>query len=78
VVVASCLKKLLEVIHRQPRLVLKITLVSGNELLVGVTDVLANIIFTTTSGDHNLLGPPSWPLLITFDAPLCSLVGGCS
>jgi hypothetical protein len=58
--------------------VLKITLGDSNELLVGVTSILANIIFTTTSGDCDLLGPPSWPPLIAFDAPLCSLVGGYS
>jgi hypothetical protein len=78
VVWASHLEKLLEVIQRQSRLALKIMLGGSNKLLMRVTGVLAIIIFTTTSGDCNSLGLPSWPPLIAFDAPLCSLVGGCS
>jgi hypothetical protein len=57
---------------------LRITLDSSNELLVRVTGVLANIIFTTTSGDRDSFEPPPWPPLIAFDTPLCSLLGGYS
>jgi hypothetical protein len=44
---ACCLEKLLEVIHGQPCVMLKITLGGSHELLVGVIDVLVVIIFVT-------------------------------
>jgi hypothetical protein len=42
---AGCFEKLLKVIHQLPRLVFKITLDRGNELLVGVTGILIIITF---------------------------------
>jgi hypothetical protein len=72
---AGRFKKLLEVIRGQPRLVLKIRFGRGNELLVGVTDVLVIITLIATSGDCDSLGPPLCPPLTAHDAHLCSLVG---
>jgi hypothetical protein len=53
----GCFEKLLEVIRRLPRLAFKIMLGSGNELLVGVVNVLIIITFITTGGDCDSLGP---------------------
>jgi hypothetical protein len=63
-------EKLLEVIGGLPRLVLKITLGSGDELLIGVTSVPVVITFITASGNHDSLGPPLWPPLVASGAPL--------
>jgi hypothetical protein len=74
---AGQFEKLLEVIRGQPHLALKITLGSGNELLIGVTEVLVVITLFTTIGGHNSLGPLLWPPPTAPDAPLCTLVGCC-
>jgi hypothetical protein len=66
---AGQFEKLLEVIRGQPHLALKITLGSGNELLIGVTDVLVIITLFTTIGGHNSLGPLLWPPPTAPDAP---------
>jgi hypothetical protein len=71
------LEKLLEVICMQLHLALNITLGSGHEFLVGVVGVLVITTFIATSSDRDSLGPPPWHPPIAFDAPLCSVVGGC-
>jgi hypothetical protein len=72
---AGRFKKILEVICRLSRLTFKITLSSGNKLLIGVIGILVVIAFIATSGDRDPLGPPLWHPLIAFDGPPCSLVG---
>jgi hypothetical protein len=72
---AGCFEKLVEVIRRMLRLAFKITLSSGNELLIGVAYALIIITFVTTGSDYDLLGPPLHPPLIASRAPLCTLVG---
>jgi hypothetical protein len=75
----GCFEKLLDVIRWLSRLVFKIMLGNGNELLVGVVNVLIIITFVTTGGDCDSLGPALRPPLVTSGAPLCTLVScfGC-
>jgi hypothetical protein len=60
---AGGLKKLLEVISGLPHLALEVTLSSGDELLVGVTDLLVIVTLIAVGSDHDLLG-------LLFRAPL--------
>jgi hypothetical protein len=63
------------VICRVPGLAFGISLGNGDELLNGVIDVLIVNAFIATGGDRDPPRSPLWPPLITFGAPLCSLVG---
>jgi hypothetical protein len=54
---ARRLEKLLEVIHRQPRLMLKIALGGSHELLIRVAGVLVIIVFIAIGGNRDSLGP---------------------
>jgi hypothetical protein len=54
---ARRLEKLLEVIHRQSRLMLKITLDGSHELLVRVIGVLVVIVVIAIGGNRDSLGP---------------------
>jgi hypothetical protein len=65
----GCFEKLLKVICRLPCLAFEIMLDSGDELLVGVTDVLIVITFIAVGGDRDSLGPPLRPPLVA-SAPL--------
>jgi hypothetical protein len=70
--IQSCrLKKLLDIIRRQPCLMLKIVLGGSHKLLLRVARVLVIIIFIAIGGDRDLLEQSPWPLLIDVYAPLC-------
>jgi hypothetical protein len=71
----GCLEKLPEVVSGLSRLVLKITLSSGDELLVRVTNILVIDTHITVGGDCDSLGPPLRPPFVTFCTPLHTLVG---
>jgi hypothetical protein len=71
----GCLKKLLEVISRLSRLALEITLSSGDELLIRVTNILVIVTLVTSGSDHDSLGLLLRPPLVAFGAPLHALVG---
>jgi hypothetical protein len=71
----GCFQLLLKVIDGLLCLTLKISLDSGDELLVRVTSILIVITFIVASGDCDLLGSLLWPALIASSAPLCTLVG---
>jgi hypothetical protein len=55
---AGCFEKLFEVISGLPRLGLRITLGSGDKLLVRVTDVLVIVALIIASGDRDSLCLP--------------------
>jgi hypothetical protein len=67
--------KLLEVISGLPHLAPKIALSSGDELLIGITNVLVVITLVAASSDHDSLGLLLQPLLVAFGAPLHALIG---
>jgi hypothetical protein len=75
VIGTGCLEKLLKVVSGLPCLVLKITLSSGDELLIGVTNILVVVTLVAASGDHDSLRPPLQPLFVAFGTPLHALVG---
>jgi hypothetical protein len=56
-------EKLLEVIDGLPRLMLEVTLSSGNELLIGVIGLLVIAALIIAGTNHNSLGSPLCPLL---------------
>jgi hypothetical protein len=55
-------------------LALEITLSSGEELLIRVTNILVIVTLVTASSDRDSLGPPLWPPLVAFGTPLHTLV----
>jgi hypothetical protein len=72
---AGHFEKLLEVIGRLPRLVLEIALSSGNELLVGVINLLVVAALVAAHCDRDSLGSMLWSPPIAFGAPLCAHAG---
>jgi hypothetical protein len=76
VIGTGCLEKLLKVISGLSCQELEITLSSGNELLIGVTNILVIVTLVIAGSDHDSLGPPLWPPFIAFGAPLHTLTEG--
>jgi hypothetical protein len=72
---AGCFEKLFDVIGKLLRLVLRITLGDGDELLVGVASVLVIIALITSGGDRDSLWSSLRPPLIASSTPPCTLVG---
>jgi hypothetical protein len=62
----GCLKKLLKVISGLPHLAHEIALSSGDELLIGVTNILIVVTLIAAGRDRDLLGSPLQPLLSLF------------
>jgi hypothetical protein len=71
----GCLQKLLEVIAGQSCLALDLALDGGNELLIGVANVLVIVTLIAAGGDHESLGSPLRPPLVAYGTPFCALVG---
>jgi hypothetical protein len=76
----GCLKKVLNVVGRLPRLALEVMLSSGNELLVGVIVLVVNVARVIAGSDCESLGSSLWPPLVAFGGPRCTLTNcleGC-
>jgi hypothetical protein len=71
----GCLEKLLEVINRLSCRALEIVHGSGDELLIGVTNIFVVVTLITAGSDRNSLGSLLQAPLIAFGASLCTLVG---
>jgi hypothetical protein len=71
----GCHDKLLKLISELPCLALEIALSSADKLLIGVGNILVIVTLITVDTDHNSLGSLLRPPLITFGAPLHTLVG---
>jgi hypothetical protein len=76
---AGCLEKVLDVISGLPRLALEVVLNSGNELLIGVTDLLvivpsSQLVVIVTHWGHRF-SPFLLPLVLLF-APLPAVLSG--
>jgi hypothetical protein len=69
-----CLEKLLEVIDGQPCLALDLVLIGGNELLIGVTNVLVIVTLIIATSDRDSLGSPLWVPLVASGTPFYALV----
>jgi hypothetical protein len=72
---AGCLEKLLKVIIVRPHLAPEVVLSSGDELLVGVADLLVIVTLIAAGSDHNSSGSPIQLPLVAFGVPLCALAG---
>jgi hypothetical protein len=75
----GCLEKLLELVGELPLLALEIMLSGGDELLIGVTNILVVVTLITVGGNRDLLGPllrPLLSLLALLFAPLSIVLGG--
>jgi hypothetical protein len=69
-----CLEKILKVIDGQPCLALDLVLSGGNELLIGVTNVLVIVTLITAIGDRDSLGSPLRVPLVAYGTHFCALV----
>jgi hypothetical protein len=74
VIGTGCLKKLVEVVSRLPCPALEIALSSGDELLIGVTNILIIVTLVTDGSVRDSLGPPLQPPFVACGTPLHTLV----
>jgi hypothetical protein len=73
--IGTCrLEKLLEVITGLPRLALEVALSGGNELLIGIADIIVIITQVVAGSDRDLLGPFLQSPLVALGTPLRALV----
>jgi hypothetical protein len=54
---------------------MKIMLSNGDELLIGVANILVIVTIVIAGSDHDSLGPPFRPPFVAFGIPLHALVG---
>jgi hypothetical protein len=69
---AGSFRKHLEVISRLSPLVLEVVFSDGNELLIGIINLLLIVALVTAGSDYDLLGSPLWSPLVAFSTPLCA------